>query len=310
MWTAQERLRWWIILAIALCSAAAVAHTGVGVRNVMDEMAVPGLVFAALAAFGLFYRHVRQTERVALAFIAVVQLAFIAIGLGFATYAARAFDRPLIDAALYAFDQRLGFDWPSLFNALMFTDLPKQVLVAAYNSSYLQVAVLTLALGFAGAAARLERFMLAYAAGGVITVALWSLYPSFGAAAYLHSLGAASGLPDLAKIYSYVPLLAELQADPRADLDAAKMTGIVGAPSFHTVMSLLTVRAVMGLRLWFWPVALWNVAVLASVPVFGGHHLADMLAGAAVAGLAVVIAERVCGRASERPREDLLAAAK
>jgi hypothetical protein len=76
-------------------------------------------------------------------------------------------------------------------------------------------------------------------------------------------------------------------------LDVARMTGLVTFPSFHTVISLLLIAATWGVR-WIGPAMLVaNVALLASVPVYGSHHFVDMLGGAALTVLAIWLWRRV-----------------
>ena len=153
--------------------------------------------------------------------------------------------------------------------------------------------LLAVVLALTGQTDRLDKYLLAFMLGGVITVGLWAVYPSFGAATYLYSTGAATGLPPLEAVYSFVKPQLALHSVKFVSINLTELTGVVGAPSFHTIMSLLTVWAVAGFGIWFWLVAGWNVFVLASIPVFGGHHFADMLAGSLVAAVSIVIAKRV-----------------
>jgi membrane-associated phospholipid phosphatase len=219
------------------------------------------------------------------------------------SYLALTFNRPLIDGLLYSIDQSLGFDWASAFKSLMSTPLLKHVLGLAYNSTQAQIVLLAAALGLAGQTERLDKFMLAFMTGGVMTICVWALYPSYGAATYVYSLGAAGGLPGLNAVFRFVEPQLALQSGQMTSVTLTELTGVVGAPSFHTVMALVTVYACSSLGKWFWPVAAWNILVVASVPVFGGHHVCDVIAGVAVAAAAIYIAEWMSARLAAKAQQ-------
>jgi PAP2 superfamily len=302
MWTAHEWLRWQIILVIVGFNAVVIAGRHIEVTN-GDTALMFGL--AGFLAFGLFYRHVRHMEPIASSVIAVAQVTIFAAVVALASYVSRTFGRPLIDDVLYAMDHSIGFDWPTAYKSTMTKPVLMQWLIWAYNSTQIQIVLLTAVLGFLGATERLDKFLLAFFVSGVITLSLWSIYPSFGAATYVHAAGLENGLPDLSQIYSYVDPLMQLQSGQAAQIDASKVIGIIGAPSFHTVMSLLTVFALSGLGVWFWLAAGWNVLVIASIPVIGGHHIMDMIAGAAVTAASIAIANRVSARMKASPVEPI-----
>ncbi|GAA0585799.1 hypothetical protein GCM10009416_25140 [Craurococcus roseus] len=68
-----------------------------------------------------------------------------------------------------------------------------------------------------------------------------------------------------------------------------QLAGIVSFPSFHTTLALLFTYAHHGIRLTLPAFAALSGVMLFSVPSKGGHHLADMPGGAAVAVAAVVL---------------------
>jgi hypothetical protein len=107
------------------------------------------------------------------------------------------------------------------------------------------------------------------------------VFPNFGALA-LHYL---QGLPakafDLAVSKEEAMQLLALHSGPLPPLRFSNLTGLIGFPSFHTVMVVLTVNAV-----WEIPIAgmlACNILVLVSVPADGGHHFVDIAGGTLVA---------------------------
>jgi membrane-associated phospholipid phosphatase len=91
-----------------------------------------------------------------------------------------------------------------------------------------------------------------------------------------------------------------LWRDGAANIRFDEVLGLIGAPSFHTVMALLTVRSLWGVR-WIGPISLIaNGLVLLAVPADGGHHFIDAIAGAAVAVAAVLAARRLLRPCADR----------
>jgi hypothetical protein len=308
MWTAHERLRWQIILGLVAFDAAVVLVNHIHVENQVSEFLTAFLVVSGFLAFGLFYRFVRHMERVAVAVIAITQISVFAVALALASYMAITFNRPMIDDVLYQMDQSLGFNWLASFQWVMSVKPVSYVLISAYNSTQMQIILLAAGLGLLGATERLDKFLLAFTLSGVATVGLWAIYPSFGPATYLVATDAHGALPHLDLVFTYIKPELEMLAGPLSSLDLTHMKGIVGAPSFHTIMSIVTVRAVAGLGKWFWMTAGWNVIVLISVPFFGGHNLMDMIAGAVVAGASIVLADSLTARIHANGRKDVPAA--
>ena len=76
-------------------------------------------------------------------------------------------------------------------------------------------------------------------------------------------------------------------------LDLLGLGGIVTFPSFHAASAVLYAWALWPVR-WMRPiVVLAFTAMLAATPINGGHYLIDIIAGIAIAVLAIVAARRV-----------------
>jgi membrane-associated phospholipid phosphatase len=71
-------------------------------------------------------------------------------------------------------------------------------------------------------------------------------------------------------------------------------------PSYHAVLAIITSFAVRGVRHVSWPVALLNVAVVVSTIPEGGHYLVDVVAGAAIAMVSILLIGDLVG-AEVRP---------
>lgn len=146
-----------------------------------------------------------------------------------------------------------------------------RILTYAYQSSVWQLAAAILLLGFTRRSARLDMLSLSFMISASITIAVWVLFPSFGAL----PLHYAQGLPDPAfdLVMSKKEAMQQLalHAGPVPPLRFGDLMGLIGCPSFHGVMAVLTVRALFGLP-FSGPLALAaNIPVMLSIPADGGH---------------------------------------
>lgn len=287
-----ERLQLALIAVVIFCDLALLWR---GPMTMAASDALKPLIGGLIAAgVGLYYRHVRGEERLAVALIGTAFLIWFSCGIATLNYLAVAFDRPLIDDMLLAWDQALGIDWPKLFVALKSTPLLGLLLTIAYASSLLQVAIVVPVLALLGRTERLDRFFLAFILAAAFTIGFWAAFPSFGAATYLFATGAVTELPGAVVDLAYAKSLLALKAGLMPHIVLGEMKGLIAFPSFHTVMAVLTVYAAAAVPRAFWPAMVWNGIVLLSVPVDGGHHVVDIFAGLAVAYAAIAAADWIC----------------
>lgn len=289
-----ERLQLALIGVVLLCDVALLWR---GPMTMAASDALKPLVAGLIAGgIGLYYRHLRGEERLAVALIGTAFLIWFSCGIATLNYLALAFDRPLIDAMLLAWDRALGIDWPSLFTTLKSVPGLGMLLTLAYASSLLQVAIVVPVLALLGRTARLDRFFLAFILAAAVTIGFWAAFPSFGAATYLFANGTVTQLPGAIVDQDYAKSLLALKAGMMPHIVLGEMKGLIAFPSFHTVMAVLTVYAAAAVPRAFWPALAWNALVLLSVPVDGGHHVVDIPAGLVVAFAAIWAADLICKR--------------
>src|SRR6202012_2995685 len=80
------------------------------------------------------------------------------------------------------------------------------------------------------------------------------------------------------------------------------LRGIVGYPSNHTLQALVLAWYARHRPRLRWAALALNGAVLLAVPIQGGHHLVDMLGGAGVTVLAILLAGRTVAWAGQPAR--------
>jgi PAP2 superfamily len=251
----------------------------------------PYFLIAVLAAVGLAYRGLNRDKGIAAACFAMAQILLFSNLAELDNYLGLTLHRPLIDEYLAGIDRTIGIEWWAYVNWVKTNPFLGRVLTCAYISSIWQLAAIILFLGFTRRFARLDRLTLAFVLSGSMTIAFWVVFPNFGALA-LHS---AKGLPEPAFNLSVskndaLQLLA-LYAGPVPPLRFSDLTGLIGFPSFHTVMAFLTVQAAWKIPFAGLAALAGNILVLLAIPADGGHHFVDIAGGFFVALVSTAFAD-------------------
>jgi membrane-associated phospholipid phosphatase len=206
-----------------------------------------------------------------------------------------------IDASLAAIDRALGVDWPAMMTVVAHYPVTNLVLQLVYISVLPQIALLIPALGLKGKPEQIYTLCLSVAAGAAIAIGVWTLAPSFGAfSVYQLPPGVANHLA-LALDGHYAKALVHLLATGPGRISPSDAQGLIGFPSYHAVLALLVAWYARTLPVVRWVALALNATVLVATPIQGGHHVVDVLAGFAVAALAILFAsaaQRFAARSS------------
>lgn len=257
--------------------------------------AMLALLAAALAGGGIYYQRIRHEP----------QLAAMLIGTGFLIAYSESFSvlnallltvaGPRIDNALAAIDNALGFDWPAMMAWAAAHPVTDAVFQLAYVSVLPQIAIVISYIAWRGREEQIYGFCFALIFGAVICIGLWTAAPSFGAFSVYDLPPSVSAHLALALDGRYGHQLVEMLANGPGYISPHASKGLIGFPSFHAVMALFVVwyaRTLPGVRC----IALaLNTVVLVATPIQGGHHVIDVVAGFAVAAVAIVLAGRTMG---------------
>jgi membrane-associated phospholipid phosphatase len=162
-----------------------------------------------------------------------------------------------------------------------------------------QTVILLLALGCNQKTAELYRISLALSFGALITLAVWTLVPSFGAFSVYALPDAVAGKLGLVLGLDYGHSLVLMLKNGPGFISPTELRGIVGFPSYHTQQALLLIWYARKIKVLLWPSILLNLIVLISIPIQGGHHLVDMFGGAAVTVVSVALAAWVVSFAAK-----------
>jgi hypothetical protein len=266
-----------VILALAAIDAALIAYKGVGV-DVAGYLGAFGMG-GSMIAIGQFYRRFRFNEGIALATTAAgLFIVFTLVGSVF-NYLLLPLRFGPYDSVLIRIDAALGYSWPALLSWMAQHVWFGELLRYVYVSSLPQLLFVILILGFSGRQADLHLFLLTGVIAGLGTVCIWSVFPTFGTSSVeAVPLDAQLALPIIVGA-KYGAELVRLGVEGVTYISPKDALGLVGFPSFHTVMACLSV--------WFMRrhskviplfIAL-NLLMIPAILVQGGHHLMDMLGG-------------------------------
>jgi len=233
----------------------------------------------ALFAISTYYRFRRPDEQKLIEFtlymslwlafpIFAVRLTYLAVTLGF----------PMQDRFFLTADMAMGFNWIVWDKFVYAHQLFYKIQSIAYFSSFWQPFLTIPILTLYGPRDRNGQLLSAMLLALAATISVFGFMPARGPA---FDAGIATNLDAImialrAKSASPVPY-----------------NGIICFPSFHTVMAILFTWAHRGLRWTFIPFGLLNFLMLTAIPIFGDHYLVDMVAGAAIAIVSILIMTRI-----------------
>ena len=252
------------------------------------------LTLLSLMLFGgsEFYRSKRPDPRLSAMLFGAGFLCLFSAAASVLNYCLLTVAGARIDVTLAAVDRALGFNWPAMMIAVAPHTRVTWALFVAYNAALPQIAVLLCVLGRTSSYLSIYRFCVAMSVGALICIVTWSIAPSFGAIS-VYGVPAAASHMELALDQNYAQILISLLAHGPGFISPVDIKGLIGFPSYHAVLALLTIYYTWPLKLLRWPALLLNLLALAAAPIQGGHHLIDVLAGTPVTALALFAAGEV-----------------
>ncbi|RUX03957.1 phosphatase PAP2 family protein [Mesorhizobium sp. M8A.F.Ca.ET.059.01.1.1] len=201
------------------------------------------------------------------------------------SYLAAATSRPLLDNYLAAGDASLGFDWVAYVRLLNEYPSIDHVLSIAYNSLSVQLLLLPAILALTARRDRLEEFVAHYGVAGCLTCLVMTAVPAAGtfdfyrpSADILSSFSPGASTRHLEQLHALRTLKPFLLERPE---------GLVTFPSFHATLAAIFAYSMRGIRYISLPVYALNVMLILATFPEGGHYLVDVLAGLAVAAVAI-----------------------
>jgi hypothetical protein len=197
---------------------------------------------------------------------------------------------PRIDGLLVEADAAIGFHWSAAMAFAADHPLLNSILGLAYMSVMPQTAVLLLWLGARGNLEDLYGLVLALAYGAIVTLAVWTPFPSFGAFSVFSLPDDIASRLNLVAGFDYAHDLLQMLKDGPGFISPGELRGIIGFPSYHTLQAVVLAWYARRSGVLRWPALGLNAAVLMAIPIHGGHHIVDLFGGLVVAAIAIMMA--------------------
>jgi hypothetical protein len=182
--------------------------------------------------------------------------------------------------------------WLDMFHALRSHGALIVLMSTVYSSLLWQPFALVAVLALTGDACRVWRFLHAWFLALAICVTVFAFAPALGPYAFHHLGPEAIPAMRLRIGWDTVTVLEAVRSGALRTLDPSSMTGIIAFPSFHAAGGTLLAWAFRRVAVIGWPFVAWNVAMVATAPLIGGHYFCDVVAGVATAAAAIWIASR------------------
>lgn len=292
--TRADAVSWWVVGGLAL--GCLLLGLWLKFSVLLSNAAWPPLAVAVLGA-AVAVGHLRGDARLVAGATAFLQMTLFTVLGVMLSYLLAARGAPTWDGWLTAADERLGLNWPAILVAV--DRLPRWILLlagTAYHSLVLQMVGCIVLLAGTGHLERLRTTIAAATLAGGVTILLSGLFPAVG------------NLFDPAQYEALRPsvawqdqhLVLGLRDGSIRALDMSHMTGIVSFPSYHAALPVILwwgLYPIAPLRV---PAAIWAGLTVLATPVFGGHYVADVLAGLVLAGTALTIVGRLAATARDR----------
>jgi membrane-associated phospholipid phosphatase len=259
-------VRWTIVAATLLAAALGTVASGF-------TLTFPMVGVAVLVLSGALYYY-RREPSFALCLTALLQIVLFSTAFALLTYLGARIDRPLVDEQLAAWDAALGFHVADMVAWQSRHPTVGAWLTWAYNSMFLQTAVVVALLGLRGDR-RLETFVLRMMLAGIVTLGFFLFMPAEGS---FRVHGFSPGAPQI----RYLEHFHALRNGTQTVFNFSDVEGLITFPSFHTIWALLLTIACLHLPVIRVVAAVLNAAVLASTLTVGLHYLSDVLAGVVV----------------------------
>jgi hypothetical protein len=236
----------------------------------------------ALAAIALVYFYTERDERIR--DFAHFGAQFLALSLVLIPLESLAVstNAPLADRSFVALDQGMGLDWVAWAQWVSAHSLIHWALGVAYASIWLQTILAFMFNVHARANQRNSELWWIIAFSSLLTIAGGAVLPASNPWIY-NGLAAVDD-------FLHAQQFAALRAGTMHVLGLYNTEGLIQLPSFHTVLAIMLAYNFRHHRWLFTAAIVLDTLIILSCPTEGSHYFVDLIAGAAVAAVAIVAA--------------------
>ena len=195
-------------------------------------------------------------------------------------YALATTARPLADPTLAYIDGTMGFSAADVVGWVNARPKLEWALRLVYFSLIPQTILTIVWLGLGNQRERLDKFLVRFMLGALLTAVGFYLLPAVGTCA-------SYDLPVNVCHQKFIEHFAALRDGSLTLVSWRNAEGLMTFPSFHTIWAVLLIAAFYRVPYASWPIALLNVAVVISTVTTGMHYLTDVLAGLLVSAIVI-----------------------
>ncbi len=287
-----ERVEYFLLFFLLLMATLGVGIAAMKHINIeFSAYIFRSTIAVTLLGIGQFYRLVRPVPSIATSMTAIGIFLLAGQTMRLFNYTLLPYEFGNIDAHLAWLDAHFGFVWSNYAQFMSQHPIVSDLLRKVYISSYFQIVFLIFLLGILEKTCTVTRFLSANIMGGLVTICIWFVFPSSTPAAFQTISPEISNTLNLVLSPDYSRWLAQAGQEGLSNIDPSALGGIVGFPSFHTVMALLVVWYSKEIRYAFPGFLILNLLMLPAILLHGAHNLFDVIGGFAVTALAIWLAE-------------------
>ncbi len=281
-----------VLIAVGPSASVATGFTLASLPNVLPLL----LGIVALDIVCSLVPQTKLVERIQTFIYGVLYLVVTILCGILAAYAMQRFAFPLRDELLMRWDHAFGFNWIDFARWVDRQPDLQKILIFAYHTIGLQIALPLAVLSFAGRKTEVRRYILTFAIAFTVTIFISATMPAAGPVIFydrdsfdILRFTGATPLDHLVRLREAGPLV---MFDPPG--------GIATFPSFHATIAVLTPLMLWRYRPTFVALLVLDGFMLVGTITEGAHYLVDLFAGAAVAAFAFAVASRIIRVGDER----------
>jgi membrane-associated phospholipid phosphatase len=245
-----------------------------------------------MAGIGAYIRRNKAKPRLALGLIGFSIFAGFTAASSVLIYSLLPLPFPMVDDVLTKAGHWLGYDWQAFVAWMTGYPWASRALAYVYQSALPQILLIICLLAAYGRSLQLYRFLLVGMLTLLVAVAIWWRWPSVGYVGVLPQPSEVLAANGFVFGRDYGGYLTRLLQEGPGRITPDVITGVVGFPSYHTVMACMVVWYSRRTFLFF-PILLLNLAMIPATLLHGGHHLIDVIGGLMVFAAGVWITNRL-----------------
>lgn len=287
---------WLVVLAVCLLNGIWIAMSPQFSMSWNGIATLAG--FGVLALFFLVVRSVRHAtfdrflDCAYCVAMFLIFAAFIRLGLKTFNYLVLTYPQPLMDDVLLSWDQALGFDWNAYAAWIAAHAWLRDVLAVVYtDGSIVALLAIVVTAVLLRRRDRVDELGFLLLISGLLCILVAPLFPAEAAwqtvaSSHVKAMLGPEVWPEWRGHFQAI------RSGEHVVFGTFRPMGLVTFPSYHTCMGLTVIWCSRGHPLALAAGGLAGFGVIAATPVFGGHYFVDLLGGAAVMLVTVLLWHR------------------